>query len=155
MGRNHTPTAILDAKGSFIHNPQLKRPNEPKGRKLSETPPKDFTPEQKAIWKELMSMLAPGVAFNSDRWALRHLVILEAKSREPGPFKDSEHTKLLNYLDRFGLNPAARCKIAVEQPKESKLAKFLNAKPTSPRPPAQPLPVLPLPAAPNPGDPVN
>src|ERR1039458_3605010 len=35
MSRPHVPTAILDAKGSFIHNPQLKRQNEPKTKQAS------------------------------------------------------------------------------------------------------------------------
>jgi hypothetical protein len=150
MGRPPTPTAILDTKGTFLKHPEFKRPNEPKGRAISKTPPKDFTPDQKALWKELMKMLAPGVAFESDRWALRHLVILEAKSRDPNIiFKDCDHTKLLNYLDRFGLNASARAKVSAEPPKESKLSKFLN-QPTAKRPTAPiSIPLPPLDALPN------
>lgn len=79
-----------------------------------------------------MRMLPPGVAFNSDMWALRHLVILEAKSRSGEKFMASEHTQLIGLLDRFGLNPSARCRIQVEAPKESRLAQFLKYKPASP-----------------------
>jgi hypothetical protein len=138
MGRVNTPTAILDARGSFLHHPELKRSAEPSPRgPLHTTAPKDFTKEQKAVWKELMRMLPPGVAFNSDYWALRHLVILEAKSRSGEKFMASEHTQLVGLLDRFGLNPSARCRIQVEAPKESRLAKFLRY--TPPTPPARPV----------------
>jgi hypothetical protein len=135
MGRNNTPTAILDARGSFIHNPQLRRKAEPSPRgPLCTAAPKDFTKEQKAVWRELMKMLPPGVAFNSDYWALRHLVLLEAKSRSGEKFMASEHTQLVGLLDRFGLNPSARCRVQVEAPKESRLAQFLKYTPASPPP---------------------
>lgn len=141
MGRNPTPTAVLDARGSFIAHPENKRDAEPKPRHLlSRTPPKDLKEGEKVIWKELMKILPPGVAYNSDLWAIRHLVIIETKSRGPDGITDSEHTKLLAYLDRFGLNAAARTKIQVEAPAKSKLDKFINrkAKPAPAPPPVEP-----------------
>src|SRR5262249_30913683 len=95
MGHNPSPSAIQEVKGYFQKNPDRKRPKEPKPKKpLVKTPPKEFTDQEKAVWRELMKMLPPGVAFDSDKWALRHLVILEAKSREchrtGSKFTDSE-----------------------------------------------------------------
>ena len=131
MGINPTPSAILDAKGSFIKNPQLKRPAEPKPTApLKTTAPKDFTKEQKVVWKELVKMLPPGVAFDSDTWALQHLAILEAKWRvcvkENKKFTADEHTKWLALLDRFGLNPSARTKIHVAAEEKDELEGFLS-----------------------------
>jgi hypothetical protein len=142
MGRNNTPTAILDARGTFLKHPEYERLNEPQGSALSKTPPKDFTIEQKKLWKELMRMLAPGVAQSSDLWALRHLVMLEAKSRDPNiNFKDCEHRLLLSYLDIFGLSPAARSKVSVPAAPKSKLATFLS-QPQAKQPSAVPIPIL-------------
>jgi hypothetical protein len=133
MSHNPTPSAILDAKGSFIKNPHLKRPKEAKPKTpLRTTAPKDFNKEQKVLWRELMKMLIPGVAFDSDKWAIRHLVLLEAKSRlcekTGARFTADEHTKLLAYLDRFGLNPSARTRIQVEAAEEDELEGFLSGK---------------------------
>jgi hypothetical protein len=35
MGRNNTPTAILDARGSFIKHPERARPGDPTGTNRS------------------------------------------------------------------------------------------------------------------------
>lgn len=133
MGINPSPSAIQDAKGYFEKHPERKRPKEPKPTNpLSTTAPKDFNKEQKALWKELMGMLIPGVAFSSDKWAVRHLVLLEAKSRvcerEGRKFTADEATKLLAYLDRFGLNPSARTRIHVEAAETDELEGFLSNK---------------------------
>src|ERR1019366_8935744 len=146
MNRPRIPTAILDAKGSLLHHPELRDSSEPTGRQMSKTVPKDFAcvdacpevchhAEQRRLWKELMQMMAPGVALASDRWAVIHLVVLEAKSRA-GLTSNGEEMRLLHYLDRFGLNPASRSKVSIPAPKESALQKFLKqqTKKPSPRP---------------------
>ena len=130
MGHNPSPSAIQDCKGYFEKHPERKRPNEPKPKvPLSTTAPKDFTPEQKVAWKELMKMLLPGVAFDSDKWALRHLAILEAKYRfcvlNDKKYTADDHTKWLALLDRFGLNPSARTKVHGDAPPTDELEDFL------------------------------
>ena len=81
MGRNLTPTAILDAKGTFIANPQRSREAEPSGNRPLGSPPKYLAAEEKKIWKELAKELLPGVAFQSDRTAFELLVRLTYKMR--------------------------------------------------------------------------
>jgi hypothetical protein len=76
MGRTHTPTAILEAKGSFIHNPQLKRPNEPRTSKPLGPPLKWLSPDEKVVWKDLAKQALPGVLMFSDRAAFEMLVCL-------------------------------------------------------------------------------
>ena len=148
MGDNPTPSAILDARGAFLKHPERKRPAEPSPREpLVETAPKDFSKEQKKLWKELMRMIPPGVAFDSDTWALRRLVILEAKSRSTEKVIASEYSQWLQLLDRFGLNPSARSRISVEARPKTALSKFMA--PPTPRP----APVMP--PAPDPTAPVN
>ena len=145
MSRPRIPTAILDAKGSLLHHPELRDSGEPSGRQMSKSVPKNFAcvescpeecphVEQRKLWKELMRMMAPGVALSSDRWAVIHLVTLEAKSRA-GLTSNSEEMRLLHYLDRLGLNPASRSKVSIPAPKESALQKFLKQQQTKTPPP--------------------
>lgn len=132
MGINPIPSAIQDAKGYYTKHPERKPKGEAKPKiPLSTTAPKDFTPEQKLMWKELMKMLPPGVAFDSDKWALRHLAILEAKYRDcvklDKKFIAAEHGMWLSLLDRFGLNSSARTKIQVEAAEEDDIEDFLSS----------------------------
>ena len=65
MGRNRTPTAIMDAKGIFIANPRYARPDEPstEGSRPLGPPPKWLSKEEKAVWKDLANQMLPGVVF--------------------------------------------------------------------------------------------
>src|ERR1019366_9435081 len=136
MGRTHIPSAILDAKGSFIHNPQLKRPNEPRTTRPLGPPPKWLSPEEKTVWKDLARQALPGVLMFSDRNAFELLVFLTTKFRARTLDKAADRSLMLNLSAHFAMTPSDRARVSVEQPKESKLAKFLKQpKPTGPRPP--------------------
>jgi len=125
MGRNHTPSAILDAKGSYIHNPQLKRPNEPVASRPLGGPPKWLSPEEKVVWRDVAKQVLPGVAFNSDRNTFELLVRLITKMRAGQMDKSSDMCQMVSLSARFGMTPSDRAKISVEAPKESALTKFL------------------------------
>jgi hypothetical protein len=68
-GRPRKPTAQLDELGAFDHDPKRAeaRKNEPKPNGPVGDPPDYFTPEQRAIWFELIDLTAPGVLAKSDR----------------------------------------------------------------------------------------
>lgn len=135
MGRMHTPTAILDARGAFIHHPERKRPNEPVVTEPLGGPPKHLTPDQKKLWKEFVRMCPAGVVKYSDRWSVERIVLLMDRQRKD-TIKIAEASQLDHLLARFGMTPSDRARVSVEQPKESRLAKFLKQpKPTGPRPP--------------------
>ena len=120
---------MLDAKGAYLAHPERRPKGEPKPKsKLSKTAPKHLTDDQKLLWKELMGMIPPGVAFNSDRWALEELVVLKDESRK-GTIGDAAATRLKAYLVEFGLTPVARTRVNVEAAPENKLQAFLK-KPT-------------------------
>src|ERR1700687_5950467 len=72
MGLNRTPTAILEARGSFINHKNRKaaRAGEPVVTKRLGSPPKTCTDEQKKIWREFAKIVPPGVATHADRWAV-------------------------------------------------------------------------------------
>ena len=77
MARSRTPTAILEAKGSFLRNPKRKmaRKNEPKPNGEGE-PPNSLTAAQKRAWRYLAGLLAPGVAKSMDRAAFEEMACL-------------------------------------------------------------------------------
>jgi phage terminase small subunit len=126
MGRNLTPTAILDAKGAFIANPQRAREAEPQGRGELGSPPKYLTKEEKQIWKEVAKRLPPGVAFESDRDPFEMMIRLTAKMRSASGMMAAERSTLISLWSRFAMTPADRSRVSVEKQPESKLDKFLS-----------------------------
>lgn len=126
MGRNKTPTAILEAKGAFIHDPQRSRPEEPKGHGSLRRAPAHLDEKHKKIWKEISARLLPGVAYESDRDAFELLVRLTVKLRDGDLDKASQMTTLISLWSRFAMTPSDRSRVMVDKPKESKLAAFLN-----------------------------
>jgi hypothetical protein len=88
------------------------------------------------VWKDLAKQALPGVLMCSDRNMFELLVVLTTKFRARTLDKAADRSLLLNLSAHFAMTPSDRAKVQVEQPKESRLAKFLNARPTSPRPPA-------------------
>jgi hypothetical protein len=127
MGRNRTPTAIMDARGSFIANPRYARPDEPQGDRPLGGPPKWLSKEEKAVWKDLAKQMLPGVVFFSDRGAFELLVRLTHKLRTQfATMKGVEMGQFIALCSRFAATPSDRSKVAVEQPKESSLSKFLQ-----------------------------
>ncbi len=127
MARPRTPTAQLDAKGSFIKHPERERT----GSEVLESAPsldaprKELSRELKTVWLEIKSYLAPGVLKLSDGPAFESLVRLIAKDRL-GFMSTSERGQMITLLSRFGMTPSDRSKVTVDAPKESPLAKFLS-----------------------------
>jgi hypothetical protein len=133
MSRPPIPTAILDARGSFIHNPQLRRPNEPKSNRPLGPAPKWLSPSEKVVWKDLTKQALPGVLMFSDRNMFELLVHMTTRFRAREPMTCSQLALMLNMSSHFAMTPSDRAKVQVEKPKESKLAKFLSQpKPTAP-----------------------
>jgi phage terminase small subunit len=115
MGRNLTPTAILDAKGTFIADPYRARPAEPKGQRPLGGPPKWLTKEEKQVWKQLAKEILPGVAFESDRTMFAELVVLTTVFQDPAKrpsMKAAERALRLSVASRFALTPADRSRVS-------------------------------------------
>jgi hypothetical protein len=107
-------TGALDAKpGRYGNRLNEPTPTEPLGK-----PPRHFTKDQKAIWKEIESQVATGVLFGSDRLTLELIVRLTEKLRA-GTIKGMEQHLLLSSLQQLGMTPLARSRIAVPQKKET------------------------------------
>jgi hypothetical protein len=122
MARPRTPTAILDAKGSFIGKPSRRRDAEPTTDRPLGSPPKWMSTDEKKVWKELAKQALPGVVFESDRLMFSVLVSLAAKFYAGASMMASETAQMIQLSGKFALNPADRSKVAVEKPKQSSLA---------------------------------
>ena len=127
MGRNRTPTSILDAKGAFNQNPQRRRPDEPEPTGELGNPPKFMTKDEKKIWRELSRRIAPGVAYADNRDPFVLLVRLTDKLYKDTA-SDTQQKTLINLWSKFGLTPADRSKVAVEKGSKSALSTFLSKK---------------------------
>jgi phage terminase small subunit len=123
-----TPTAILEARGSFIGKPSRRRPNEPMTDRPIGPAPGYLSKEEKKTWKELVAQSLPGVLMQSDRLMLSLLCRLFTKFKNNKPMMASETAMLITLSGKFALNPADRSKVHVEKPKESKLALFIAKK---------------------------
>lgn len=131
MGRNFTPTAILDARGAFLQgaNPARKRPNEPRTDKPLGSPPSWMSKEEKKVWKELAKQALPGVLMQSDRLQFSLLVRIATKLYGNLEMRSSEMSLLVSLGSKFAMNPADRSRVSVEAPKESALTKFNRSSP--------------------------
>ncbi len=139
MGRNRTPTAILDAKGGFLTHKDRQRPREPISTKPIGSPPKSFSAAEKKVWKELAGQACPGVLLESDRLLFAVLVRLATKFYAREQMMGTEVSQLITLSSKFAMNPADRSKVEVERPKSSSLTSFLAARPTTADPPAPPV----------------
>jgi phage terminase small subunit len=132
MGRNKTPTAILDAKGSFLKHPDRARPKEPVSDKPLGSAPKWLSKEEKKVWKELAKQALPGVVLESDRMLFALMVRLANKLYTNQEMRVGEMSTLITLGSKFAMNPADRSKVVVEKPAESVLDKFMARRRESP-----------------------
>lgn len=126
VGRTRTPTAILDAKGSFIGKPSRRRAAEPTTDRPLGNPPTALSKDEKKVWRDLAKQALPGVLFESDRLMFAVLVRLAAKFYSGVPMMAAETAQMIQLSSKFALNPADRSKVSVEQPKQSALAAFIT-----------------------------
>jgi len=136
MARNKVPTAILEAKGAFLANPQRERLAEPTTADAESlgSPPPRLTKDQKKAWKEIGKRMLPGVVFASDRDAFELMVRLTVRMRAEDHTKEetlmtaAEKTLLVSLWSRFAMTPADRSRVQAEKAPENKLSQFLSRK---------------------------
>ena len=129
MGRPRTPTALLELRGSFKHDPKRKsqRIGEPKpSGPLGEAPP-SFTPALIEIWLELIELAPTGVLGNADRWITELTCQLMLKFRTVGlipgvGMTGAELNLLVSCLGRMGMTPSDRSKVGIPTNKETAAA---------------------------------
>ena len=121
MSRNRTATAVLDARGAFKNHPDRKRDNEPVPEGEFPEAFNHLTDEQKAMWNEVKSVVPAGVLTSADPYNFEVLIKLILGFREKGlKLAPNLMTRLSTELDKFGLSPSGRAKLAVVKTKGNK-----------------------------------
>lgn len=121
MARPRTATNILDARGAFRQNPQRKRDGEPKPKSaFRKSAPAHLTPEQKAVWKEIVKQIPAGVLTGSDHAVVEIVVVLYALFRELGAaMPAAQLTRMASLMGRLGLDPSGRASLVVPKEKDT------------------------------------
>src|SRR5215471_8197057 len=105
-GRPRTPTNVLEARGSFKHNPgrKVERKFEPKDLGPLGDPPDTLTPEERSAWNEVVGVCPPGLLTELDRFALEDFVrlLLEARDRTR-PMRCESRSRFHSLLSHFGM----------------------------------------------------
>ncbi len=113
---NRKTTAVLEAKGSFKKNPQLKRVD-PKTTDEIGPPPVYFSDLEASVWHELITTSPEGVLKNSDRTALEIASTLLTDYRQDrASFNTARLNALQKALASLGRTPVDRGRIAAPEP---------------------------------------
>jgi hypothetical protein len=113
MPRPPLPTAIHEAKGTYVQHPERRRADEPQPKAPIGEPPGRLNDEERSAWCELLEILPDGVATIECRWALERLVRLIVKSWK-GVTAAWEEGLIRSYIAGFGMTPADRAKVHVK-----------------------------------------
>lgn len=110
-----TPTNVLELRGSFKKHPERRtaRANEPEPTGSIGEPPEHLKPQEQDLWREIVSIVAPGVLANSDRLALEIASVLMAEFRLLGTkgMTDGRLSRLSALLGQLGMTPADRARV--------------------------------------------
>lgn len=115
--RTRTPTAVLEARGSFKRHPERARAraDEPRPDTPLGNPPKRLSDAEKAAWKE---MKAEGFWLTSaDAMMVEIAANLMTKQRS-GAIDNPARTLLVSTLIKLGFGPTERAKMKVIPEKE-------------------------------------
>jgi len=122
MGRNRTPSNVLELRGAFEKNPQRRR-EEPKVDGDLGPPPDHFDDARCAAWRELTETAPQGVLTKADRIAVEMLADLMVRYRasmtQAGEkFTSADRRDLMALLARFGMTAADRSRVAAPAERE-------------------------------------
>jgi phage terminase small subunit len=143
-GRPRKPTRILELTGRLKHDPQRRRPAEPKVDGPLGEPPGRLPAEIIPFWQEIVSIAADGVLTKADRIVVELAARLMERATRPAPsieamakvvdageielpdlkallqlekFTSADMSNLRALLSSIGLDPASRSKLSVAQAK--------------------------------------
>jgi hypothetical protein len=123
MPQHRVPTAIQEARGSYLRHPERKRARsgEPKPAGPIGSPPQQLKADEKDCWLELIE-INPNVLELRDRWHVEETACLMALSRRLRAvgqrLKAAEQSQLMNNLAKMGMNPADRSRVHASQPED-------------------------------------
>lgn len=116
MPRPRKPSNILELNGAFKANPQRRRKViHPAPTDLG-APPAWMTREQAAVWHEIMEIAPPNIIKSTDAIAVSVFACLVCEFRaDPVLFSSARVAQLMGFFSRFGMTPADREKISIDQ----------------------------------------
>ena len=116
-GRPRKPTKTLELTGAFKKNPDraIDRAEEPEPVGSIGAAPAHLLVREQKCWAEIVSIMPPGVAFDSDRIALEQFATLLAFCRKcKWQVTEKTLTRMEAMYARFGMTPADRTRIKVK-----------------------------------------
>jgi phage terminase small subunit len=112
MSRPRKPSAVLEASGAYVHDPQRRRPQAPMCKAPLGHAPLHLGEQERAIWAEIASTLPEGLAGDADTVAFEVLVCLFSQFRHNrGTMLGSLVAQLTSLFSKFGLDPASRARL--------------------------------------------
>ena len=91
------------------------RANEPKSNGALGRPPKHFSDEHAAAWREIAANCCDGVLIKADRIAVEIACYLLVEFRKaPTEFQAARMKQLISLLGKFGMTPSDRTKLSIQ-----------------------------------------
>ena len=111
-----TPSNVLELRGTFKKDPKRRRKvAKPVDLPLG-SPPAHLSPQQVDVWHEIQRIAPPNVLKMTDRMSLELFSCLMTEFRmDPIAFSSARVAQLMALFARFGMTPADREKISLDQ----------------------------------------
>lgn len=117
MPKPRTPSAVLEARGAFAHNPDRKREDFQSGE-FDKSAPAYFSPDQVVVWDEIVCLLPPSVLQATDRLAVELTARLVARfrSQDDADVSMAQVAQIRTALASLGMTPADRSRVGAIKP---------------------------------------
>ena len=124
MARPRTATKILELKGAHKKDPNRSRPNEPEGQGLfPQCAPEHLNSDQVRYWNEIKNLVPAGVLTGSDVLQVEICTyLLEQIREEYGRVSVSLIARFTTEINKLGLDPSGRAKLAIDKPSVNRFA---------------------------------
>lgn len=116
MPKPRTPSATLEARGTFAHNPSRTREDFESGE-FDRVAPKYFKKNQVAVWEEIIGLLPDSVLQATDRMAveLTARLIARFRSLDDADISMAQVAQIRTALATLGMTPADRSRVSAKK----------------------------------------
>lgn len=116
MPKPRTPSAMLEARGAFAHNPDRAREDFDSGD-FDKTAPAYFHEGQVAVWDEIVRLLPASVLQATDRLAveLTSRLIARFRSIDDADVNMAQVAQIRTALATLGMTPADRSRVSAKK----------------------------------------
>lgn len=116
MPKPRTPSAVLEARGAFAHNPDRAREDFDSGA-FDRKAPAYFNESQIDVWDEIVRLLPASVLQATDRLAveLTSRLIARFRSIEDGDVNMAQVAQIRTALATLGMTPADRSRVSAKK----------------------------------------